>query len=87
MGEISKKYKVNGSMNHWTFDIEFPEDADLASKALLMGASMLAVNTVWSEGFLYKVALPELKISPIMYFVIHNSVVLSKILKIIVPLV
>ena len=29
--------------------------------------------TVWSEGFLYKVALPELKISPIMYFVIHNS--------------
>ena len=41
--------------------------------------------TVWSEGFLYKVAPPELKISPIMYFVIHNSVVLSKILKIIVP--
>ena len=39
----------------------------------------------WSEGFLYKIALPELKISPIMYFVIHNSVVLSKILKIIVP--
>ena len=31
------------------------------------------------------VAPPELKISPIMYFVIHNSVVLSKILKIIVP--
>ena len=42
--------------------------------------------TVWSEVFLYKVAPPELKISPIMYFVIHNSVVLSKILKIIVPL-
>ena len=39
----------------------------------------------WSEGFLYKVALPELKNSPIMYFVIHNSVVLSKILKIVVP--
>ena len=38
------------------------------------------------EGLLYKVAPPELKISPIMYFVIHNSVVLSKILKIIVPL-
>ena len=43
------------------------------------------INTVWSEGFLYKVAPPELKISPIMYFVIHNSVVLSKILKIVVP--
>ena len=43
------------------------------------------VGTVWSEGFLYKVALPELKISPIMYFVIHNLVVLSKILKIVVP--
>ena len=37
-------------------------------------------------GFLYKVALLELKISAIMYFVIHNSVVLSKILKIVVPL-
>ena len=29
---------------------------------------------------------PELKISPIIYFVIHNSVVLFKILKISVPL-
>ena len=46
----------------------------------------LGHNTVWSEEFLYKVALPELKISPIMYFVIHNSVVVSKILKIVVPL-
>ena len=44
-----------------------------------------ACVTVWSEGFLYKVTPPELKISPIMYFVIHNSVVLSKILKILVP--
>ena len=42
-------------------------------------------DTVWSERFLYKVAPLELKISPIMYFVIHNSVVLSKILKIVVP--
>ena len=41
--------------------------------------------TVCSEGFLCKVAPLELKISPIMYFVIHNSVVLSKILKIVVP--
>ena len=41
--------------------------------------------TVWSEGFLYKVAPLDLKILPIMYFVIHNSVVLSKILKIVVP--
>ena len=31
------------------------------------------------------VAPPDLKISPIMHFVIHNSVVLSKILKIVVP--
>ena len=37
------------------------------------------------RGFLYKVAPPELKNSPIIYFVIHNSVVLSKILKIVVP--
>ena len=41
--------------------------------------------TVWSEGFLYKVAPPELKNSLIMYFVIHKSVVLRKILKIVVP--
>ena len=53
MGEISKKYKVNGSMHHWTFDIEFPEDADLASKALLMGASMLAVSIVLSSKLPY----------------------------------
>ena len=44
------------------------------------------IFTVWSQGFLYKVALPELKISPIMYFVMYNSVVLSKMLKIVVPL-
>ena len=42
-------------------------------------------TTVWSEGFLYKVTPPKLKILLIMYFVIHNSVVLSKILKIVVP--
>ena len=44
------------------------------------------LSTVCSEWFLYKVAPPELKISPIMYFVMYNSVVLSKILKIVVPL-
>ena len=42
-------------------------------------------HTVWSEGFLYKVAPPELKISPNVYFIMYNSVVLSKILKIVVP--
>ena len=41
--------------------------------------------TVWSEVFLYKVAPPELKISPNVYFIMYNSVVLSKILPIIVP--
>ena len=46
---------------------------------------LFTIYIVWSVGFLYKVAPPELKNSPIMYFVIHNSVVLSKILKIIVP--
>ena len=43
------------------------------------------IFTVWSEGFLYKVTLPELKISPIMHFVIYNLVLLFKILKIVVP--
>ena len=32
------------------------------------------------------IPLPEVKISPIMYFVMYNSVVLSKILTIVVPL-
>ena len=41
--------------------------------------------TVWSEGFLYNVAPLKLKNSPIMYFVIHNSVVSANILKIVVP--
>ena len=31
------------------------------------------LRTVWSEGFLYKVAPPELKISPSMYFSMNNS--------------
>ena len=43
-------------------------------------------NTVWSEGFLYKVAPPELNISPIMYFVMYNSIVQAKVPKIIVPI-
>ena len=30
-------------------------------------------STVWSERFLYKVALPESKISPIIYFVMYNQ--------------
>ena len=51
------------------------------------GMSLLIVYfTVWLEGFLYKVALPELKISPIMYFVMYNSIVQAKVPKIIVPL-
>ena len=45
-----------------------------------------ATCTVWSVGFLYKVAPPKLKISLIMYFVMYNWEVLSKILKIVLPL-
>ena len=41
--------------------------------------------TVWSERFLYKVGPQEVKNSPIMYFAMYNSVVLSKILKMVVP--
>ena len=33
------------------------------------------MDTVWSEGFLYKVAPPELEISPSMYVPIYNLVV------------
>ena len=43
------------------------------------------MSTVWSEGFLHKVAPPELKISPNVYFIMYNSVVISKIMPIIVP--
>ena len=55
-------------------------------KAIFDPTNNCTLGTVSSEGFLYKVAPLELKISPLRYFVIHNSVVLvSKILKIIVP--
>ena len=56
-------------------NVAYQGDEDLICKQL----------TVWWEGFLYKVALLDLKNLPIMYFVIHNSVMLSKILKIVVP--
>ena len=59
---------------------------DAITRELVIGEKYASKKyTLRSEGFLYKVALLELKISPIMYFVIHKSVVLSKILKIIVP--
>ena len=44
------------------------------------------LGTVWSERFVYKVAPPELEISPSMYFSMYNSIVQSKVPKIIVPL-
>ena len=41
---------------------------------------LVYLRTVWSEGFLDKVAPPELKISPIMYFVIQNGTTIFNIL-------
>ena len=38
------------------------------------------------RGFLYKIAPPELKISPIMYFVMYNSIIQDKVPKITVTL-
>ena len=47
-----------------------------ASKYLYYFTSLFEkVHTVWSEGFLYKVAPPELKISLSMYFSMYNSMV------------
>ena len=68
------------------FDGNAMEKNYWAGKSMYNYVIMRMFSTVWSQGFLYKVAPPELKISPIMYFVMYNSVVLSKILKIIVPL-
>ena len=50
----------------------------------LQNLEVCMYNTVWSEGFLHKVPPPELKISPNVYFIMHNSVALSKILTIII---
>ena len=54
---------------------------DFAVCSLLQFSSLneklffMAPSTVWSEGFLYKVAPLELKISPSMYFSMYNSMV------------
>ena len=66
---------------------ERPSDSEVEDGIL---GSMIAIVYVQLKSqhtglILYYVAPPELKISPIKYFVIHNSVVLSKILKIVVP--
>ena len=54
-----------------------------------LGNILLVTNfydvCIVSEGFLGKVAPPELKISPNVYFIMYNSVVLSKVLPICVP--
>ena len=76
-------YSVS-KLKSWTFPVPVNFRIYCALAASLNKIQTNA-DTVWAEGFLYKVAPPELKNSPIMYFVIHNSVVLSKILKIVVP--
>ena len=57
----------------------------LFQQSLFIDITLESRGTVWSEGFLHKVAPPELKISPNVYFIMYNSVMLSKILPIIVP--
>ena len=48
------------------------EEDDMPCICADCGYDFIGKNTAWSEWFLCKVAPPELKISPIMYFVTHN---------------
>ena len=45
MGKITQKGLINGNPYHFTFNIELPDNIDVNSKALLMGAAMLIVST------------------------------------------
>ena len=81
---LKRKVFMMSVMNQMWFVLNCKTVYQLDKKIVFYWTSMFQ-NTVWSEGFLYKVAPLELKISPIMYFVMYNSVVLSKILKIVVP--
>ena len=47
VGAIVRHWKVDGKLLHYTFKIEFPENIDVITKALIMGASMLVVSFVW----------------------------------------
>ena len=77
-----KDNKEDTNQNEWVPQIK----CSAIPVAELIGAAG-GEHSVWSEGFLYKVALPELKISPIMYvFVMYNSIVQAKVPKIIVPI-
>ena len=67
------------------FDI-VDEGLNLFKVSSILKLLLKIFYTVWSEGVLYKVAPPELNISPIMYFVMYNSIVKAKVPKIIVPI-
>ena len=69
----------------WLYHVAIPDQSTSLEKIILRCLLYYNTRKVRSEQFLYKVALPELKNLPIMYFVIHNTVVLSKILEIVVP--
>ena len=69
----------------WLYHVAIPDQSTSLEKIILRCLLYYNTRTVRSEQFLYKVALPELKNLPIMYFVMNNTVVLSKILKIVVP--
>ena len=51
MGEIKKKWRgwcAESFTDTDTFKIEFPDNIDVATKALLMGATMLVVSTYFN---------------------------------------
>ena len=64
---------------HWP-ELASDHDHEAVLKAFFIGKTQSD-----QRGSYTKLHPPELKISPIMYLVIHNSVVLSKILVIVVP--
>ena len=77
--------RINNGWNHI-----FSSSIDLsrmAEERLLVNDvnHVVRITQFDQRGSIYKVAPPELKISPNVYFIMYNSVVLSKILPIIMP--
>ena len=63
---------TQGISRNWFFILSF---LFLSTMGYFSLKNTYTLHTDWSEGFLYKVAPPELEISPSMYFSMYNLVV------------
>ena len=75
--EVIKEFKLpTNEMGYFVTRIEEEhlwEAKQLGAHSPQVSFWRLLQITVWSEGFLYKVAPAELKISPIMFFVMYYN--------------